>query len=74
MNRTALYEAIRSIDEAAVGPRPPDQARRLAGIRAQLWLLMREIESSHTPVQTERPTIFEDSARLQQELGTMEYT
>ncbi|UEM24275.1 hypothetical protein JL100_032055 (plasmid) [Skermanella mucosa] len=42
MNRNVLTDAIKSIDEAAAGPCSLDQARRLAVIRAQLWLLARE--------------------------------
>ena len=72
MHRTALYEAIRSIDEAAVRLWPPDHARRLAGIRAQLCFLMREMESSRIPCRTERPTIVGDSTLIQQDFEAAE--
>lgn len=53
MNQAALNEAIRLIDEAAAGPCSPDQARRLAVLRAQLWLLAWEAEKNMTLTSTE---------------------
>ncbi|EWY39302.1 hypothetical protein N825_07975 [Skermanella stibiiresistens SB22] len=46
MTQPKFRDAIRAIDDAAIGLRSEQQARRLAILRAQLALLAREIEKA----------------------------
>jgi hypothetical protein len=54
MTQAKLKDAMQAIDEAAPGLHSDDQVRRLAIVRAQLSLLVREIDKSEAIVPINR--------------------
>jgi len=54
MTQAKLKDAMQVIDEAARGLHSDDQVRRLAIVRAQLSLLVREIDKSEAIVPINR--------------------
>jgi hypothetical protein len=54
MTQAALRDAIRAIDEAVVELQSDDQVRRLAIVRAQIALLVRELDKSAPHVSINR--------------------
>jgi hypothetical protein len=64
MAQTTLHDTMRTIDEVSAGMESQDHLRRLAIIRAQLFLLSREINNSPSLHRTESPAGTELSRRF----------